>query len=184
MSDADVPGPWRVVESDMALDVPWMRIRRDRLIMRPETDAVDYFVWEGADVATVVPVTAAGEFVLCRQYRHAVRRWLLQFPAGQVNVGESAEEAAKRELVEETGYAAQALVPLGTIGAYPTKFTGLHHLFLALNVRLESQPKPDPAEPGSVELFSRAQLSQMLGTSDFMVSDSVAAALLAFRALP
>lgn len=181
MSHAQSDDPWRVLDSDMALDVPWMRIRRDRLVMQPATPAVDYYVWEGPDIATIVPRTPTGDFVLCRQYRHALRRSLLQFPAGQVDPGESPADAARRELMEETGYAAGTLVPLGTLAAYPTKYTGLHHLFLAPDVHQQAEPQPDPSEVITIELFSREQLQQSLGTPDFMVADSVAAALLALN---
>lgn len=179
MGDAPDDRPWQVLDSAWALDVPWMRVRRDRLVMQPGTPAVEYYVWEGPDIATVVPRTPEGEFVLCRQYRHAMGRSLLQFPAGQVDTGESPEEAARRELLEETGYAAPTLVPLGTLAAYPTKSTGLHHLYLALDVHRVAEPRPDPSEAITVELCSRERLRQSLATPDFLVADSVAAALLA-----
>lgn len=179
MSDAPGDRPWQVLESVWALDVPWMRVRRDRLVMQQASPAVDYYVWEGPDIATVVPRTPAGDFVLCRQYRHAMGRSLLQFPAGQVDAGESPEDAARRELVEETGYTATTLIPLGTLAAYPTRYTGLHHLYLAMDVRWQEEPAADPSEVITVELCSQETLRRNLGTPEFLVADSVAAALLA-----
>jgi ADP-ribose pyrophosphatase len=184
VSDAPSDQPWQVLGSEPALDVPWMRIRRDRVVMQPATPAVDYYVWEGPDIATVVPRTPAGDFVLCRQYRHAMGRSLLQFPAGQVDAGEFPAEAARRELLEETGYAAPTLIPLGTIAAYPTKYTGLHHLFLALDAEQQAEPRSDPSEVIALELITRDQLLQSLGTPDFMVADSVVAAFLAVNRDP
>jgi len=182
MSHLERETAWRVIDSDMALDETYMRVRRDRIEMHPGSPTVDYYVWEGQDVATIVPQTPDGDFILCRQYRHAVRSSLLQFPAGQVDAGESPAAAAERELLEETGYTSESLVPLGTVAAYPTKFTGRHHLFLALNVRQHAPPQLDPAEEIAIEKLSRNQLVQILGTPDFIVADSVAAAFLALRA--
>ena len=53
--------------------------------------------------AFIVPVTDAGELVLVRQYRHPVRDWTLEIPAGSVGDGETPLEAAERELAEEVG---------------------------------------------------------------------------------
>jgi ADP-ribose pyrophosphatase len=184
VSDAPSDEPWQVLDSELALDVPWMRVRRDRVVMQPATPAVDYYVWEGPDIATIVPRTPEGNFVLCRQYRHAMGRSLLQFPAGHVDAGESPEDAARRELLEETGYAAPTLAPLGTIAAYATKYTGLHHLFLALDAEQVAEPRSDPSEVITLELFSQDQLLQSLGTPDFMMADSVAAAFLAINRDP
>ena len=181
MSDTPDEGPWRVVGSELALDVPWMRVRRDHVLMHPASPAVDYYVWEGPDISTVVPRTPDGDFVLCRQYRHAMGRSLLQFPAGQVDAGESPVEAARRELLEETGYAATTVIPLATVAACPTKYTGLHHLFLAPDVQRQAEPTPDPSEVITVEVVSRADLLRSVGTPDFMVADSVVAALLALN---
>ena len=68
---------------------------------------------EGAhrpDAVAVVPLTAADEVVLVRQYRHAVRRYELEIPAGLLDVeGESEDEAAQRELAEEIGMTAGRL---------------------------------------------------------------------------
>lgn len=67
----------------------------------------------------VVPVDAEGIVHLVRQYRHAVGGWLLEVPAGKLEPGESPPESARREVEEETGYRAGALLPLGSIWTTP-----------------------------------------------------------------
>ena len=54
--------------------------------------------------SVVLPITADGDLVLVRQYRYAVGEFLWEMPAGHIDAGELPEEAARRELVEETGY--------------------------------------------------------------------------------
>src|SRR5947209_2381816 len=56
------------------------------------------------EVVAILPVTDDGRLVLVRQYRKAAERVLLEFPAGGVDDGETAEEAVRREMIEETGY--------------------------------------------------------------------------------
>lgn len=66
----------------------------------------------------IVPVPEQGHVVLIRQYRHAVRQWLWELPAGSVDPGESAEEAARRECHEEIGRLPDTVVRIGAL--YPT----------------------------------------------------------------
>jgi len=68
--------------------------------------------------AVILPVPEPGHVILIRQYRHAVKRWLWEVPAGSVDPGESAEAAAKRECHEEIGQVPDTVVRLGAL--YPT----------------------------------------------------------------
>jgi ADP-ribose pyrophosphatase len=70
--------------------------------------------------AAAVPIDAAGNAILIRQYRHATGAWLLEVPAGKLDYpGESPEECALREVEEETGYRAGRLEPLAWIWTTP-----------------------------------------------------------------
>lgn len=61
----------------------------------------------------VIPVLKNGNILMIEEYRHPIRSWQYQFPSGMIDDGEAPEEAAKRELLEETGCQATALYPLG-----------------------------------------------------------------------
>ena len=69
--------------------------------------------------AAVVPLTARGEVLLVRQYRHAIGDWLLEVPAGKLDPGEDPEDCARREVEEETGWRPGCLEPLGWIWSSP-----------------------------------------------------------------
>lgn len=62
---------------------------------------------------------ADGSFVLVRQFRKAVEQYMTEVVAGLLDAGEEPENAARRELLEETGYAALELIHLGTVHASP-----------------------------------------------------------------
>lgn len=66
----------------------------------------------------LVPVPERGHVILIRQYRHAVNQWLWELPAGSVDEGETAEEAARRECHEEIGQVPETIVRLGAL--FPT----------------------------------------------------------------
>ncbi len=89
----------------------------------------------------VVAITPEGEVLLVKQFREAVRRELLEIPAGIIEEGESPEDCAGRELLEETGYRATKLERLGTIYTSPGFTNERIDLF-----RAEAQRVGDPTE--------------------------------------
>jgi ADP-ribose pyrophosphatase len=67
------------------------------------------------DYVTTIAVTPNKQLILVRQYRPAVNKVTLEFPSGHVEDGQTPEEAARQELLEETGYIAEAFEPLGSL---------------------------------------------------------------------
>jgi ADP-ribose pyrophosphatase len=110
-----------------------------------------------------VAVTARGEVVLVRQYRHAVRRTLLELPAGKIDPGESPLTAAKRELLEETGYASRRWIRLGAWYPSPASTTLKSNMYLALNARRVRVPAPEPNEFLRVEVHPFARMVRQVG---------------------
>lgn len=94
--------------------------------------------------AMVVPVTAAGEFLLLKQYRFAVGSYIYEFPAGTLEPGESADDTIRRELEEETGYRGHRWDPLGTFYLAPGYADEVMHVYLARD--LEKLPDPPPQD--------------------------------------
>jgi 8-oxo-dGTP pyrophosphatase MutT (NUDIX family) len=86
------------------------------------------------DWAIVIPVleTVHGrEFIMVKQWRHGSRELSVEFPGGVFEKGENAEEAALRELLEETGYAAKRIEKLGEFNPNPAIMSNKVHFFLA-----------------------------------------------------
>jgi ADP-ribose pyrophosphatase len=85
----------------------------------------------------IVPLTADGNLVFVRQYRHNLKSHVLEFPAGTINEGEEPEVAALRELEEETGYALADRARMRSVGAYyslPSETNKYTHVFVAAPV--------------------------------------------------
>ncbi|MHB8762771.1 MAG: NUDIX hydrolase, partial [Deferrisomatales bacterium] len=147
-----MPRPWPLVQSTVEGDYRIFTLRRDRAVS-PRTGAEhDFIVLETRDWVNVIPVTPEGEVVMVRQYRHGVRGLTLEIPGGLVDRedGDPAE-AARRELLEETGYAARELVHLGTVDAQPAFQDNRCHTYLALDVVRVAEPAPDAGEDLRVE---------------------------------
>ena len=97
-----------------------------------------------------------------RQYRHAAGQFLLELPAGRVEPGESTLAAAKREMIEETGYRARKWSLLVKYFASPGFLGEWMQIYLARDIR-EGAAQPEPDE--KIEIF-RMPLSQLLALAE------------------
>ncbi|MEM3285618.1 MAG: NUDIX hydrolase [Fervidicoccaceae archaeon] len=94
----------------------------------------------------VVLLPISGEkILLIKQYRHAVKEWIIELPAGTLEEGETPEEAAERELLEETGYRAKKLRRLISFYSSPGISNEILHVFLAEDLD-EDSPRREKGE--------------------------------------
>jgi ADP-ribose pyrophosphatase len=108
---------WQILDSVTLFENPHIEIRQERVIPPGETRERHWTVSRRKKAVVVAPLTNDGKFILIRQARIPVRKFLWEFPAGQVDSSmnpdrSTLEETAHRELEEETGY---ALTPNGTL---------------------------------------------------------------------
>lgn len=95
--------------------------------------------------AAILPLIG-DTIIMERQYRHPISKELLEIPAGTLEKGESPAECASRELIEETGYRAESLEPLGRCYMTPGYCTELIHFFLATNLTKAEHREMDADE--------------------------------------
>lgn len=145
---SSTPRPWRLLRSNIAFKHKWYTLRRDEVELSNGHVVDDFFVSERPDGAMVFPITEQNEVLFVRQYKHAAGKVFLEVPAGSFFPDqEIAQEAATRELLEETGAVlTQELIPLGVLHDNPAKDTNRLHLFLAQNVRIEQAQVLDATE--------------------------------------
>ena len=115
---------------------------------------------EHAHCVCVVPLDDEDNVVMVRQYRKPVGELLLEVPAGGMDPGESPQDAAQRELREETGYVADELVHLSSFWTTPGFCTELMHAYVARGLRPEalSQDEDENIEVVRVPLSGAADL--------------------------
>lgn len=174
---------WKLISSVPALKEKWFPVRKDTVELPSGRVVEDYFVWESPHIVMVVPVTKDSNFVLCRQYRHAVGKILTQFPAGAVDKGESVEQGARRELMEETGYTCDKLVHLGSFASYPTKMTGFVDIFLAIGATPDRAPQYDDQEETEVCIMTSAEIWQHIDQEELHTLDLPSSLAIAERYL-
>jgi ADP-ribose pyrophosphatase len=123
----------------------------------------------------LLPVPAAREIILVRQYRHAVSRWLWELPAGSVDAGEEPEAAAVRECHEEIGQVPDTILRLASF--YPTPgFCDEEMIFFRLSgltVPAEAAT-PDDDEDIEVRTFSMADARDMIRRGEIVDMKTVA----------
>ena len=114
-----------------------------------------------------------GNYYLVRQYRYGQKMELLEFPAGKLEVNENPLEAIKRECIEELGYSAKDIVPLGMLvptGAYLSErifmYHGIQDEYLGQNL--------DENEDITIEIYSIGQLVEMVKTNHIIDAKTVA----------
>ena len=134
------PPELELASSELLAGSPWRAVIRDRL--QGLERKTDYTYLAVPRAVFVAAVTVEGELVLVRQYRHPVRDWTLEVPAGSVVDGESALDAARRELREETGGTAREWTHLTTFFSSSAHLSLRSDAFLATGVELgESDPE-------------------------------------------
>lgn len=145
---------WKTLKSRYLLRRWWMSLREDHVVLPNGVELPEYHIAEYPDWACVVCLTTAGELVMVEQYRYAAEQVSLEFAAGAIEPGEAPETAARRELLEETGYVAEQWTLLGRCAQDPSRQTNWAYLYVAQEARQVQAPVPDAAEELHLRVFS------------------------------
>lgn len=158
--------PFGVHSVERVYDSHWCALRRDMVVLR-NGQLQEYHVFEIPDAVVVVPVLGDGSIVMIGQYRYPHGKTHWEVPAGRISPGESAEDAARRELREESGCSGGRLVELP--GFYPTNGISPHFVraFAALDCELTHELELDDAEQIVVKRFTRDEVRALLRAGRF-----------------
>jgi len=137
-------GDHRLLERKAIFEGKVVRLYLDRVLL-PDGQEAEREVVSHWGAVGMVPVTAEGEVILVRQYRHATGEDLLEIPAGKLLPGEDPLHCARRELEEETGRRAERWHRLASFYTSPGFSDEILHLFLATELR-EGVFQPDEGE--------------------------------------
>jgi len=171
--------PWQVLDSKLLIDERWLQLREDRVRLGNGHEIDRFHVIHGPDWASVLCVTDASEVVLVRQYRHGMKGVSLELPAGVIEPHETPEEAARRELAEETGYESDDWVSIQSVSTEPARHTTRAHFFLARGARLTKQPTPEETEILELVRVPLGELSRLATDGSIVHGVHVGAILVA-----
>lgn len=166
--------PWERLSSEIRADYRIFRLRVDRSRSPRTGKTHDFYVLESSDWVNVIPLTPEGQVVLVRQWRHGTRSFTLEVPGGLLESSDSPEEAARRELLEETGCMAGQMLYLGFVEPNPAFLNNKCHTFLAKHVERVSELKQDEKEDIEVLLKPLGQIPRLI--SEGIISHSLVVA--------
>jgi ADP-ribose pyrophosphatase len=174
---------WERLRSERLFETPYFALRYDRLRLPDGAIKDPYYIIERPDAAIIFPLTRENDVVLVRQYRPPLERMELGLPAGLVEEGEKPEVAARRELLEETGYSGGEWEPLGALASSPSLKDNWAYLFLARGVQETSAPDPDEHELVETLRVPVGELFDLVRAGELVSSSGVAAIMLALERL-
>ena len=171
----------QVLQSKTIYEGNVFSVRQDRIAEPGGIVATrDIVVHRGSVV--ILPVFPDGGVLLVRQYRHALNASLWELVAGRIEAGESRPAAARRELIEETGYTAQRMKQILEIFPSPGFVTERMWIFAATGLR-RGVAQPEEDERITARKFSTAALEEMIRRGSLRDAKSVAAILFYSRFL-
>jgi len=157
--------PWKVIETKYLQ--PYIRIDRCEL---PNGHILDCHLLEYNDEIIVFALTRNQDVVLIKQYRHGAQKTILELPGGSVDAGESPLEAAKRELMEETGYTSDTFIEVGHGSPNPAIYTNKIYFFLAMDAEQNGNQSTYDAEAIDILLTPLEEVIAMAKRGDLLHS--------------
>lgn len=137
-----------------------VNLRRDTVRLPNGKEALREVVEHPGAVA-IVPVLPDGRILMVRQFRHPVGKVLIEIPAGKLDVGESPDRCALRELEEETGYRAGFMECRASIFTGPGFTDEVIHMYIARDL-VKTSLNPDEDEFLEVKAYEPQDIRRMI----------------------
>ncbi|HCM26696.1 MAG TPA: NUDIX hydrolase [Treponema sp.] len=157
---------------------------RDSRSRSPDGRESSFTIIDAPDWAIVIPLvkTEVGEsFLMVRQWRHGEGNMSLEFPGGVIEEGEEPGKAAERELIEETGWKAETIEPLGSFNPNPAIMSNRVHVFLAMGTMRSGEQELDDDEYVDFELVPKKAVLAGMGRAPYVHALMASALVLYLR---
>ncbi|MCR4739577.1 MAG: NUDIX hydrolase [Lachnospiraceae bacterium] len=189
------PLEWEEISCEHIIQDEWIDLRRSAYRFPDGSIFEPYYSYSRRDYVVIVAEDTEGKYICVRQYRQGIKEVTTEFPAGGIEVkdgegeqggfchgsGEYALQAAKRELLEETGYEAGELTHLLTVPSNATLADNYAHLFFAKNCRRIKEQSLDETEFLNVITYTEEEMEELIKSGGFQQAVHILAWLLSRR---
>jgi len=151
--------------SETVFETPWFAVQREQFPDSTELQGEPYYCITCSDAVLVLARTEERQWILVKQFRPAMREYTLEFPAGSIDSNESPEEAAARELLEETGYVCRSLQPMGMGRIMASRHPARGYAFFGQGASRSEDFQG--LEQTEVVLVSTSELKKLVRTEEF-----------------
>lgn len=161
------PKPWTVLKSEYLFRRPWLTARRDHVRLPSGVENPEYYVLEYPNWINIIARDTEGMFIMIRQYRHGLGETNFELVAGVIDPTDpDPEAAARRELLEETGYTGGQWEHFVTLSPNTSAMNNLSHTFLATGVVPSGERHLEPTEDITVHRLSEEEVRSLLDAGE------------------
>ncbi|HLT87719.1 MAG TPA: NUDIX hydrolase [Sphingobacterium sp.] len=153
---------WTLLDSKYIIRRPWATLRVDKLQLPNGNIKDEYYVLEYPIWVNMVAFTEDGQLLFVRQYRHGANEIMVELPAGVVEDGEEPIEAARRELLEETGYTFTSIEYICKLYANPATSGNLTYTYALRGGTKIQEQQLDSSEDIEVVIMEIEEAKQFL----------------------
>lgn len=188
------PLAWEELRTEHIVQDEWIDFRRSAFRFPDGTVFEPYYSYSRRDYVVIVATDEEGNYLCVRQYRQGIRKVTTEFPAGGIEradgkeyggiqdvPAEDALEAARRELLEETGYVSDEWQHLLTVPSNATIADNYAYLFSARNCRKVSGQNLDDTEFLNLEKHTEQEIEELINAGSFEQAIHITAWLLEQR---
>jgi 8-oxo-dGTP pyrophosphatase MutT (NUDIX family) len=162
--------PWKTIATKTVLEHSRYLKVESHTIQLPNGQTIEDWPWVIVpDAVIVLAQTARGEYLCFRQTKYAVEGTTLAPVGGMIQDLESPIQAAKRELMEETGYTSDDWVDLGSYVLEPNRGVSTANLFLARGALRTTEPQSDDLEDQQLLALNKSELEHSLAEGQFKI---------------
>ena len=159
---------WDIIQSEYLIRSKWLTVRKDWVRTSKGIQIKDFYILEYSDWVNVIAKTTEGKYIMERQYRHGIQQCVYELCAGICDPGGIPIDAAKRELLEETGYSGGTWSLIGKYAPNPSAMTNFCYAFFADGVSQYSEPVQELTEDIQVLLVDETELLELMCSGDIL----------------
>jgi 8-oxo-dGTP pyrophosphatase MutT (NUDIX family) len=169
---------WQRLDRKIVYDSKFLKVYEDKVRLSNGKEIDDYTVVEKPSVVMVVATDVKSNVIILREYKYAADETMLVLPAGHKKSDEEPVDAAKRELLEETGFGGGTFEEVGILRDYPTK--DLHKVYVvrAKNVSRQGETQHEETEIITYELITLDKLRKQIKNKEWKSSSALASVTL------